>query len=216
MTENKPVLYGYFKSSATWRVRIALELKGVDYEQRFINLLKKEQLSEEYKKVNPTQKVPSFITKEGKLLTQSQAIIEYLDKAYPNEPFLPKDPTEEALVREICQIIACDIHPLQNLGVLQRVAGDDAERQNEFAREMVTKGFKGLEIRLGQLSGTYSFGDRLTMADFFVVPMVANALRRGVDMTQFPILSRLNESLSQLPAFKRAHPSSQPDCPQTD
>ncbi|KAG0732792.1 hypothetical protein G6F33_013762 [Rhizopus arrhizus] len=97
MTENKPVLYGYFRSSATWRVRIALEVKGVDYEHRFINLLKKEQLSEEYKKVNPTQKVPSFITKEGKLLTQSQAIIEYLDKAYPNEPFLPKDPTEEAL-----------------------------------------------------------------------------------------------------------------------
>ncbi|KAG0748344.1 hypothetical protein G6F57_019467 [Rhizopus arrhizus] len=97
MTENKPVLYGYFRSSATWRVRIALEVKGVDYEHRFINLLKKEQLSEEYKKVNPTQKVPSFITKEGKLLTQSQAIIEYLDEAYPNEPFLPKDPTERAL-----------------------------------------------------------------------------------------------------------------------
>jgi maleylacetoacetate isomerase len=100
--------------------------------------------------------------------------------------------------------------------VLQRVAGGDAEKQVEFPREVVTEGFKGLEIRLGQLSGTYSFGDRLTMADLFVVPMVANALRRGVDMTQFPILSRLNESLSQLPAFKRAHPSSQPDCPQTD
>ncbi|EIE86836.1 hypothetical protein G6F46_012556 [Rhizopus delemar] len=81
---------------------------------------------------------------------------------------------------------------------------------------MITKGFKGLEIRLGQLSGTYSFGDRLTMADFFVVPMVGNALRRGVDMTQFPILSRLNESLSELPAFKRAHPSSQPDGLQTN
>ncbi|KAG1543772.1 hypothetical protein G6F51_006473 [Rhizopus arrhizus] len=216
MTKNKPVLYGYFRSSATWRVRIALELKGVDYEQRFINLLKKEQLSEEYKKVNPTQKVPSFITKEGRLLTQSQAIIEYLDEAYPNEPFLPKDPTERALVREICQIIAGDIHPLQNMRVLQRVAGGDAEKQVEFPREVVTEGFKGLEIRLGQLSGTYSFGDRLTMADFFAVPMVGNALRRGVDMTQFPILSRLNESLSELPAFKRAHPSSQPDCPQTN
>lgn len=115
-------------------------------------------------------------------------------------------------VRELCQIIACDIHPLQNLGVLTRVAGDDTEKQNEFAREMITKGFKGLEIRLEHLSGTYSYGDSLTMADIFVVPMVGNALRRGVDMSQFPVLNRLFETLSALPEFQRAQPSSQPDC----
>ncbi|KAG1446286.1 hypothetical protein G6F56_009620 [Rhizopus delemar] len=212
MTEEKPVLYGYFRSSASWRVRIALELKGVKYEHKFINLLKKEQFSEEYKKIVPTQKVPAFINKEGKLLAQSQAIIEYLDETHPEQPFLPKDASDRAYVRELCQIIACDIHPLQNLGVLTRVAGDDTEKQNEFAREMITKGFKGLEIRLEHLSGTYSYGDSLTMADIFVVPMVGNALRRGVDMSQFPVLNRLFETLSALPEFQRAQPSSQPDC----
>ncbi|CEG83070.1 Putative Maleylacetoacetate isomerase [Rhizopus microsporus] len=213
MSEQKPVLYGYFRSSASYRVRIVLEIKGVEYDQKVVNLLKKEQLSEEYKKVVPTQKVPAFVTKEGRLILQSQAIVDYLDDVYPGPSLYPKDPLDRAYVREICQIIACDIHPLQNLGVLQRVAPDNQEEQTAFAREMITKAFYGLEARLAKVASKYSFGDTLTMADVFVVPMVYNAMRRDVDMSQFPILSRLHDTVSALPEFKRASPSAQPDCP---
>ncbi|RCH95099.1 Glutathione S-transferase zeta-1 [Rhizopus azygosporus] len=213
MSEQKPALYGYFRSSASYRVRIVLEIKGVEYDQKIVNLLKKEQFSEEYKKVVPTQKVPAFVTKEGRVILQSQAIVDYIDDVYPGPSLYPKDPLDRAYVREICQIIACDIHPLQNLGVLQRVAPDNQEEQNAFAKEMITKAFYGLEARLAKVSSKYSFGDTLTMADVFVVPMVYNAMRRDVDMSQFPILSRLYDTVSALPEFKRASPSAQPDCP---
>ncbi|KAI9245429.1 maleylacetoacetate isomerase [Sporodiniella umbellata] len=213
MTESKPVLYGYCRSSATWRVRIALEHKGIGYDHKFINLLKKEQFTEEYKKIVPTQKVPAFVDGTSGVITQSQSIIEYLEETYPQKPLLPKDVLTRAHVREICQIIACDIHPLQNLGVLARVAGDDLEKQTEFAKEMITKGFRGLEVRLQAVSGTFTVGDNLTMADVFLVPMVGNAERRGVDMNEFPRLAQLNQSLSALPEFQKAHPSAQPDFP---
>ncbi|KAG1176064.1 hypothetical protein G6F70_003659 [Rhizopus microsporus] len=213
MSEQKPVLYGYFRSSASYRVRTVLEIKGVEYEKKFIDLSKKEQLSEEYKKIVPTQKVPAFITKEGRLILQSQAIVDYLDEVYPEPPLYPKDPVDRALVREICQIIACDIHPLQNYRILQRAAPDSHEEQTAFAKETITKAFQGLESRLSKIASKYSFGDTLTMADVFVVPMVINAMRRDVDMSQFPILSRLFDTLTALPEFKRASPFSQPDCP---
>ncbi|CAO3687983.1 unnamed protein product [Rhizopus microsporus] len=128
-------------------------------------------------------------------------------------PLYPKDPVDRALVREICQIIACDIHPLQNYRILQRAAPDSHEEQTAFAKETITKAFQGLESRLSKIASKYSFGDTLTMADVFVVPMVINAMRRDVDMSQFPILSRLFDTLTALPEFKRASPFSQPDCP---
>ncbi|KAL0578377.1 hypothetical protein ABG067_008732, partial [Albugo candida] len=123
-------------------------------------------------KIVPTTKVPAFITKDGKVLTQSQAILEYLEEAYPERPMFPKNIYEKAEVREICQIIACDIHPIQNLGVLIRVAGSDQEKRAEWARESITLGFQGLEGRLQQTAGTYSVGDSITMADFFLVSIV--------------------------------------------
>ncbi|CAO3651242.1 unnamed protein product [Mucor hiemalis] len=212
-TEQKPVLYGYFKSSASWRVRIALAWKGVDYELKPVNLLTNDNKTEEYKKVVPTQKVPAFITKDGKILSQSQAILEYIEETYPERPMLPKSAYQRAEVREICQIIACDIHPIQNLGLLIRVAGSDLKKRAEWARDSIALGFVGLEGRLEATAGTYSVGDSITMADFFVVAMVGNAKRWDVDMTPFPILTRINNTLSTLPEFIAAEPLKQPDCP---
>lgn len=116
-------------------------------------------------------------------------------------------------VREICQIVACDIHPIQNLGVLIRIAGDDLEKRAEWARDSITLGFQGLEGRLAMTSGTYSVGNSITMADFFIVAMIGNAKRWNVDMTAFPILTRINNTLSTLPEFIAATPFRQPDCP---
>ncbi|KAI8331096.1 maleylacetoacetate isomerase [Choanephora cucurbitarum] len=192
-TEQTPILYGYFRSSASWRLRIALEWKGIQYELRPINLLTGEHTSEAYHQVNPTGKVPAFITKDGKILSQSQAIIEYLEETYPAE------------VREICQIIACDIHPIQNLGVIKRI---------EEISSIITLGFQGLEKRLEHVSGTYSVGDAITMADFYLCSIVGNAHRWGVDMSLFPIITRINNTLMTLPEFIAASPFSQPDCPE--
>ncbi|CEP07282.1 hypothetical protein [Parasitella parasitica] len=211
-TEKKPILYSYFRSSASWRVRIALNWKGIDYEYKAIDLLKNENNTEEYLKVNPTQKVPAFITKDSKLLSQSEAIIEYLDEAYPDRPLIPGCPYKRALVREISQIIACDIHPIQNLGVLKRIAGDDMEKRTAWANESIRLGFKGLENRLEHTSGAYSVGDSITMADIFVCAMVGNAKRWGVEMSSFPIITKINEVCSKLPAFANAIPDKQPDC----
>ncbi|CAO3625884.1 unnamed protein product [Mucor fragilis] len=212
-TEQKPILYSYFRSSASWRVRIALEWKGIKYDYRPVDLFQNANNKDEYLKVNPTQKVPAFITKEGQLLSQSEAIIEYIDEAYPDRPLLPKSPFERALVREISQIVACDIHPIQNLGVLKRVAGDDLDKRAAWAKDSITLGFKGLEGRLAQTSGAYSVGDSITMADIFVCAMVGNARRWNVDLSAFPIISRINDACSQLPEFIAALPENQPDAP---
>ena len=124
---------------------------------------------------------------------------------------LPKSPFERALVREISQIVACDIHPIQNLGVLKRVGGSDMEKRAAWAKESITLGFQGLERRLTNTSGTYSVGDSITMADIFVCAMVGNAKRWGVDMASFPIITRINNNCSQLPEFIAALPENQPD-----
>ncbi|KAI8639302.1 maleylacetoacetate isomerase [Parasitella parasitica] len=210
-TKQKPILYSYFRSSASWRVRIALAWKGIQYEYKAIDLFKNENNTEEYLKINPTQKVPAFITEDGQLLSQSEAIIEYIDEVYPDRPLLPKSPYERALVREISQIVACDIHPIQNLGVLKRVAGNDMEKRAAWAKDSITLSFKGLEARLASTCGTYSVGDSITMADIFVCAMVGNAKRWGVDMSAFPIITRINESCSELPEFIAALPDNQID-----
>ncbi|KAI8376861.1 maleylacetoacetate isomerase [Blakeslea trispora] len=212
-TEQTPILYGYFRSSASWRLRIALEWKGIKYELRPVNLLTGDNKTDEYYQVNPTRKVPSFVTKDGKVLSQSQSIIEYLEEAYPERPMLPKCITKRAEVREICQIIACDIHPIQNLGVIKRIEEISSMTKEEWAKSSVTMGFEGLEKRLESVSGTYSVGDSITMADFFLCSIVGNANRWGVDMSKFPIITRINNTLMTLPEFIAASPFHQPDCP---
>ncbi|KAI9018001.1 glutathione S-transferase [Phycomyces nitens] len=210
--EITPVLYSYFRSSASWRVRLALAWKGVEYETRLVNLLTRDNHKKEYLDINPTGKVPTFETKEGKLLFQSMAIMEYLEETYPDRPILPSGPIHRARVRAICQIIACDIHPLQNLSVL-RYLSDDKEKQEEWARHFISRGFDGLQKELETLSGTYTVGEHITMADFFLVPMVQNAYRNNLDMKPYPLITRIFNTLMTLPEFKQTHPFVQPDCP---
>ncbi|KAG0354637.1 Glutathione S-transferase zeta-1 [Podila minutissima] len=208
---NKPVLYSYFRSSCSWRVRIALNLKAIDYEVRPVNLLKGEQRSEEYLKIQPFGFVPAFIDdKTGHTLIQSVSILEFLEETRPQYPLLPKEPLERATVRALVHAVAMDIQPVTNLRILKYV-GDD--KKAEWAKHFLTEGFKAVEAMLEKTAGTYSFGDSITMADLALVPQVYNGVRFGVDMTAFPIISRINATLGEIDAFKAAHPTKQIDCP---
>ncbi|KAI9199623.1 glutathione S-transferase [Polychytrium aggregatum] len=204
---SKPVLYTYWRSSASWRVRIVLALKNVEYESKFVNLLKGEQTTDEYKALNPGGVIPTLEI-DGKTIIQSPAIIELLEELYPETPLLPKDPYERAVVRGIVNTVTCDIHPVQNLRVLN-YAG--SERKAEWAKHFITLGFEALEKVLATTSGTYSYGDSVTLADVVLVPQAFNAVRWGVDMSRFPIISRISASLGELEAFKAAHPDNQQD-----
>ncbi|XP_050718777.1 maleylacetoacetate isomerase-like isoform X2 [Eriocheir sinensis] len=209
MATAKPILYSYFRSSCSWRVRIVLAHKNIDYEYRPIHLLNKEQVSDEYTKLNPLGQVPAMIVGD-KTLTQSISIMEYLEEAYPQNPLLPKEPLLRAKVREICEVIGSGIQPLQNLSVLQKI-GDGKMDWGHF---YINKGFTALEQLLAGCAGKYSVGDQLTLADCCLVPQVYNANRFKVDMSQFPTISRIHEALASLESFKAAHPSTQPDCPE--
>ncbi|XP_069807064.1 maleylacetoacetate isomerase isoform X1 [Dendropsophus ebraccatus] len=208
--DGKPLLFSYFRSSCSWRVRIALTLKGIEYEQRPVNLIQAggQQLTDEYRRVNPMQQVPALRI-DGVTLSQSLAIIEYLEETRPQPPLLPRDPIKRGQCRMISDLIASGIQPLQNLGVLQRV-GDG---KLEWAQHFISKGFQALELLLQDTAGRYCVGDEVTMADLCLVPQVANADRFQVALGQFPTISRINQALLQLEAFQVTHPSRQPDTP---
>lgn len=207
-------LYGYFRSSAAYRVRIALNLKGLAYRQAPVSLVKAEQRSADFLALNPQGLVPAL--QDGNvLLTQSLAICEYLDEAYPDTvQLLPADPVLRARVRAVAQAIACDIHPVNNLRILnylknELAAPDDV--RNAWYRHWVAEGFAALEQQLAASAGQYCFGDSITLADACLLPQVFNAQRFQVDMAALPLLSRLAANLEALPAFADAHPSRQPD-----
>ncbi|XP_033631029.1 maleylacetoacetate isomerase-like [Asterias rubens] len=206
----KPILYSYYRSSCSWRVRIALALKGIEHEYSAVNLLKSEQLGETYLSVNPTGQVPALQI-DSMVLTQSNAIIEYLDETRDAPSLLPKDPKKRFLVRELSQVISCGIQPVQNLKVL-RYIGD--EKKGEWGHRAIKEGFEALEKLLEQTAGTYCVDDEITMADLCLVPQVYNANRFKVDMSKFPVISRINAALMELDSFKASHPSKQPDCPE--
>ncbi|ORX59779.1 Maleylacetoacetate isomerase [Hesseltinella vesiculosa] len=212
-SEDKITLFTFFRSSASYRVRIALNWKGIDHESIYINLAKGEQHNEEYKSINPSHMVPVLKLADGKSLTQSEAIIEYLDETYPDRPLLPHGPVHRAQVRAIAQFIACDIHPIQNLSVLKHVGGDDMDKRVEWANHWIDRGFQALEKTLAGSAGIYCVGDNITLADIFLVPMVYNAKRFKVDMQKFPIINRINNTLLTLSEFSSASPENQPDCP---
>ncbi|KAF9963139.1 Glutathione S-transferase zeta-1 [Modicella reniformis] len=206
-----PVLYSYFRSSCSWRVRIALNLRKIKYEYRPINLLKSEHKTDEFRKISPFGFVPAYIdNKSGKTLIESISILEYLEEIYTESPLLPKEPAARAAVRTLVQAIATDIQPVANMRVLQYVG---EEKKAEFAKHFIEEGFKAFEVLVQKTAGAFAFGESITMADVVIVPQVYNAVRFGVDMSLFPIISRLNRELSEIPEFQAAHPSCQIDCP---
>ncbi|XP_069591886.1 maleylacetoacetate isomerase isoform X2 [Ranitomeya imitator] len=206
----KPLLFSYFRSSCSWRVRIALALKGIEYDLRPVNLIQDggQQRTDEYKHVNPMQQVPALRI-DGVTLSQSLAIIEYLEETRPLPPLLPGDPLKRGQCRMLSDHIASGIQPVQNLDVLQRVG----DKKLEWAQHYITRGFQALELLLQDTAGHYCVGDEVTMADLCLVPQVANADRFHVDMTPYPTISRINQALLQLEAFQISHPSRQPDTP---
>lgn len=210
-------LHGYFRSSAAYRVRIALHLKGLDYRHIGVHLLRGggEQLGADYRKINPLGLVP--VLHDGDFrLSQSVAIIEYLDDCYPEIRLVPEDIELRARARQFALTVACDIHPLNNPRVLKflaaRFGADDAGRQ-EWIRHWIEVGFEALEVQLPQdgESGRFCVGDTPTIADCCLIPQVFNATRFGVDMSCFPSVERITAACDELPAFQRAHPSRQSD-----
>lgn len=209
-------LYSYFRSSAAFRVRIALNLKGLDANLVPIHLLRDggQQLLPAYRSLNPDGLVPLLVD-QGVALHQSLAIIEYLEETHPTPPLLPSTPLDRAYVRALAQSIACDIHPLNNMRVLKylkRLNVDDAAR-DEWYRHWIEVGFQALEIRLARdtRTGDFAFGDSPTMADLCLVPQVFNAKRFSVDLDAFPVIRRIAEHANGLPAFQDAAPAAQPD-----
>lgn len=211
-------LHGYWRSSATYRVRIALNLKQLDYQYVPVNIANgtAQQLTEAYTSMNPSQLVPTYVDDdEDIILTQSMAIIEYLDERHP-EPvkLLPAHTLDRARVRGMTLDIACDIQPLANLRVLNHLADTFSSPQEEAAKwckHWIEKGFTGIEKRLANTAADYCFGFELSMADVFLVPQVFNAERFRVDMNNYPIIKRIAENCNELDAFISARPENQPD-----
>ena len=214
-------LYSYFRSSASYRVRIALNLKGLPYEVVPVHLLRGggEQFSTEYRKLNPDALVPALVDDvdgEARALTQSLAIIEYLDETHPSPPLLPQDPLDRAHVRGIALSIACDIHPLNNLRVLRylvrnlKVSEDD---KNAWYRHWCEQGLAALETTLSRDSrtGRFCFGDTPSLADCCLVPQIANAQRLNCDLSAIPTVMQINEACLAMEAFAKAAPANQPD-----
>ncbi|CEF61101.1 Nitrogen permease regulator 2-like protein [Strongyloides ratti] len=210
MSNSKPILYSYWRSSCSWRVRIALNLKNIDYEYKAVNLLKQENHANEYLKINSNGFVPTLVIDDS-VLIESIAIIEYLNEKYPETcPLLPKSLIDRANVRAITLIISSSIQPIQNIGVLNYLSSDP-EKKTEWGKHFITKGFTSLEKMLEKTHGKYCVGDNITIADICIPPQVYNANRFNVDMSKFPIISKINEELEKIEAFRKAHPSFQPD-----
>ena len=214
-------LYSYFRSSAAYRLRIALHLKGLAFETVPVHLLKGggEQLQSAYRAINPAALVPALnidADNDGTTLTQSLAIMEYLDETHPQPPLLPADALGRARVRALALTVACDIHPLNNLRVLTYLSGElqaSGDARNAWARHWMALGFATLEQHLASdaATGLCCHGDTPTLADCCVVPQVFNARRFELDLAPYPTLVRIAEHCEALPAFIAAHPAQQPD-----
>jgi maleylpyruvate isomerase len=210
-------LYNFFRSSASYRVRIALNLKGLDYEQAPIHLRRGggEQLDRAYRAINPQALVPA-LEDDGRILTQSLAIIEYLEERYPKPPLLPSDAAERAVVRSMALLIACEVHPIQNLRVLNHLKSDHKQSDDDtirWARHWINLGFSALEQMIISVTkqGDFCFGKTPTMADICLVPQLGNARRFGVDLSAYPKLLAIESACMSLPAFANAAPEHQPD-----
>jgi maleylacetoacetate isomerase len=217
---NDLTLYGYWRSSAAYRVRIALELKGLAYENRPVHLVRDggQQHAEPYRALNPQQLVPTLL--HGKrVITQSLAIIEYLDEIWPDgPPLLPAIPRDRAYARALAYHLACDVHPLGNLRVLQYLERECAMPQVEredWVRHWIETGFEAIESMLSDSpnTGAYCMGDSPGLVDICLVPQVYNARRWGLSMDRYPTITRIHETCQQLEGFRAAAPEAQPDAP---
>ncbi|KAJ8673259.1 hypothetical protein QAD02_004521 [Eretmocerus hayati] len=204
-----PVLYSYWLSSCSWRVRIALNLKEIPYEIRPIHLQKGsgEHHTDEFRKINPMERVPALHI-DNVTLIESMNILNYLEETRPHYPLMPKDPVKRARVREICEVIVSGIQPLQNVAVIDHV-GD--ERRLQWAQYWINKGFTAVEELLLLSAGKYCFGDEITLADCCLVPQVYNARKFRVDVESYPTIFKVDRNLKDHPAFVATHPHSQPD-----
>jgi maleylacetoacetate isomerase len=207
-------LYSYFRSSAAYRVRIALDLKGIAYETASVHLVKDggHNKRPEFRAINPQMRVPVLVTPAGEVLLQSLAIIEYLDETHPDPPLLPKDPIGRAKVRALAELIACDIHPLNNtspLRYLKNTMGQQQSAIDTWYHHWVLAGFEALEALIAP--APYACGNQVTLADICLVPQVYNARRLKVPLDKFPKIAAVDAACLALPAFERARPENQPD-----
>ena len=217
-------LYSYWRSSASYRVRIALNLKGLEYEIRGVNLLESEHRSEWYLKINPQGLVPTFVddipdpaTGDPTTISQSLAIIDYLDEAYPWKRLLPCQDVAttagRAHIRQLTHIIACDVHPLQNMRVIDKVSQISDEPKKLWSAWWIRLGFEAYESIVGLDPASFSHGNKPTVADCCLIPQVYNAKRLGLDLKPYPQIRRIYDNCMQLEAFKKAAPENQPDAP---
>ena len=207
-------LYSFFRSSAAFRVRIALNLKNIPYEMQFVHLSKDggHNRTAEYRAVNPQMKVPALVLDGGETLIQSLAIMDYLEETHPQPPLLPKDPLARAKVRAVAQIIACDIHPIDNtapLRYLKNVLGHDQPAIDAWYHHWILDGFEAIETLISP--APYCFGAQVTLADVCLVPQVANARRLKVPLERFPKIVAAEQACLKLPPFDKARPENQPD-----
>jgi maleylacetoacetate isomerase len=207
-------LYTFFRSSAAYRVRIALNLKGLTTDMVSIHLQKEGGLNKkpEFRAINPQMRVPALKLDSGDVLIQSLAITEYLDEVHPHPPLLPRDPVERATVRALAQIIACDIHPLNNVGPLRYLKNELGQQQTQidaWYHHWILEGFAAVETRIGK--GRYAFGNEVTLADICLVPQVYNARRFKVPLDRFPRIVAADAACAELAAFGRARPENQLD-----
>jgi maleylacetoacetate isomerase/maleylpyruvate isomerase len=209
-------LYTFFRSSTSYRLRIALSLKGLEWEPHYVSLPRMEHRTQGYMTLNPQGLVPALIEDDGNVLAQSLAIMEYLDETYPEPALLPSDPLGRAYVRGLAQVIGCDIHPLNNTRVLKWLGARwefTEDEVNEWYRHWIAEGMRSFEATLNQHKcfGTFCLGESVTLADVCLVPQIANARRFRCPLDDFPRSVAIAEAAEKLPAFKAAHPSTQAD-----
>ena len=207
-------LYSYFRSSAAYRTRIALHLKGIAFETVSVHLTRDggQQHAPEFHAVNPQKRVPALGLDSGEVLLQSLAIIEYLDEVYAEPPLLPREEIARAKVRALAQLVACDIHPLNNVSPLRYLKSElaaDQAKIDAWYHHWIIEGFEALEAMIS--AGRYTFGDTVTLADICLIPQVANARRLSVPLERFPKIVLVDAACAKLPAFQKARPENQPD-----
>ncbi|QDK43904.1 maleylacetoacetate isomerase [Bdellovibrio sp. ZAP7] len=210
------VLYNYFRSSTSFRARVAFHLKNIPFEYKPINLLKDEQHSPDYRKLNPLGGIPTLIH-DGKIIPDSMAILEYLEEIHPSPSIMPKDPYHRARVRQVCEIVNASMHPYGNLKVTKYLGEThdySQQQKDQWVQKWVMQGLDALEKTLPEFAGKYCFGDEVTMADIVLYPQIITCQRFHVDLSKYPTVMKIFDNLDKHPMFIKAHFSRQIDTPE--